>query len=159
VVRALLRLHEEKVCGPCVARVHDRAPVECDFIAEGRLDQCGVVVFDRRDRHPSLHATKPGPLNSVTSVRIPSNGSPSSLCRISMCASGRAVTRSMGRSRPSLQRCAGQLTNACELSMQHYRGNGSSARLGTSGSTAGRSGIDAPSSAQSSPLNRRVLSL
>ena len=44
-------------------------------------------------------------------------------------ASARAVTRSMGRSRPSLQRCAGLLTNACERSMQPYRSNGSSARL------------------------------
>jgi len=48
-------------------------------------------------------------------------------------ASARAVTRSMGRSRPSLQRCAGQLTKACELSIQRYRSNGSSARLEASG--------------------------
>src|SRR5262245_34099408 len=39
----------------------------------------------------------------------------------------------MGRSRPSLTRCAGQLTNACELSTQLCRSNGSSARLETWG--------------------------
>ena len=39
----------------------------------------------------------------------------------------------MGRSRPNLPRCAGQLTNACELSMQRYRSNGSSTRPETSG--------------------------
>src|SRR6516225_10013702 len=62
-------------------------------------------------------------------------------------AQARAVTRSMGRSRPSLQRCAGQLTNACELPMQHYRSNASSARLEASGgSTVGEvaSGLLSP---------------
>ena len=54
----------------------------------------------------------------------------------------RAVTRSMGSSRPSLQRCTGQLTNASELSMQRCRSNGSLARLETSGSTVRRSGVD-----------------
>jgi len=47
---------------------------------------------------------------------------------------------SMGRSRQSLQRCAGQLTNACELSMQLYRSNGSLARLEPWGGSA--SGVD-----------------
>ena len=50
----------------------------------------------------------------------------------------RAVTRSMGRSRPSLQRCAGQPTNVCERAMQRYGSNDSSARLEASGgSTVG----------------------
>src|SRR5262245_15678930 len=35
--------------------------------------------------------------------------------------SARGVTRWMGRSRPSLPRCAGLLTNGCERSMQPYR--------------------------------------
>jgi len=38
-----------------------------------------------------------------------------------------------GRSHPSLQRCAEQLANACKLSMQRYRSNGSSTRLEASG--------------------------
>ena len=35
--------------------------------------------------------------------------------------SGLSVPRWMGRSRPSLPRCAGQLTNACEVSMRGVR--------------------------------------
>ena len=73
-------------------------------------------------------------------------GGRSARCLAFGAASARAVTRSMGRSRPS-QRCARQLTNACELSMQRYRSNGSSARLEASGgSTVGEvaSGLLSP---------------
>src|SRR5262245_40930107 len=49
----------------------------------------------------------------------------------------------MGRSRPSLARCAGQLKNACELSMRPYRTNGFSAPPDTwGGCTVGWSGVD-----------------
>jgi len=48
-------------------------------------------------------------------------------------SSARTVTRWMGRSRPSLPRCAGLLTSACKRSMRRYGSNGSSARLETSG--------------------------
>jgi hypothetical protein len=45
----------------------------------------------------------------------------------------RGKTPSLGRSRPSLPRCAGELTNACERSMRPYRSNGFWARPKTSG--------------------------
>ena len=45
----------------------------------------------------------------------------------------RAMTRWMVRFRPSLLRCVGQLTNACELSMRLYKTDGFSAPPDTSG--------------------------
>jgi len=69
--------------------------------------------------------------------------------------SARAVRRSMGRSRPNLQRCAGQLTTAYELSTQRYRSNGCSVRLDASGgSTIGEAALIRPPSCASAACQR-----